>query len=166
MNAAQLFTLLLGTFAWFGLVGFMGIDEVVLGVLVIGSSCWLTGRIADTQTKLAYRRIPGALLTYGAYVLLRVLPSTVLHSLEIARVCLARRPRLRGAIVAVELPDASPEALVALSLGIAFSPDRQIVHIDRDARVLYIHAILPPDPNELRAEIRRHHERYTRRATP
>jgi multisubunit Na+/H+ antiporter MnhE subunit len=166
MKAAQLLTMLFGVFVWFGLIGRGALEDFVLGVLVIGSACWLTGVVAGVQTKMPIRTIPMAALRGTAYLGIRVVPAMVSSSIAIARACVARRPVLRGAIVSVELPGASAEALVALSFGIAASPDRQIVHIDGDARVLYVHTIVVPDVEALRAEFRADYERYIRRATP
>jgi multisubunit Na+/H+ antiporter MnhE subunit len=166
MNAVQLLTVLLGALVWFGLLGRATLEATVLGVLVVGSACWLTGRIAQPRMRLAAWRIPGVLLRGIAYLSVRVLPAMVFRSFEIAWACLARRHALRGGIVAVDVPGAAPEALVALAFGIASSPDRQIVHIDLDARTLYVHAILPPDPATLRAEVRRDLERYTQGVRP
>lgn len=166
MNVVRLFSLLLGLVTWFGLVGRFELVDLALGAVVVGTGARITARVSDTWSDMPPRRIPGALFFFAAYLALRVLPSMVIHSLRSIRIGARRHPVLRGAIVAVDLPDASDEALLLLAMGTALSPDRQVLRIDRASRTVYVHAVTPPDPESVRTRMLGDYERYVRRATP
>lgn len=166
MNPLLASFVVLGLVVWFGLTGVGGVRELLLGVLVVGSATALVAHVARAPTRLPLRRLPSAAGALVAYVLRVVLPSFVTGSLSIARAALSPRAEPRGVIVAVELPGASPEALLVVAMGVAFTPLQQVVDIDERRRILYVHTATPPAPDVVVRSIRDHFERFVRRAAP
>lgn len=157
--------LLLAAVVFYVLTVDFGARGLVLGLLVVSSATALTVYLAEFRSAVPARRLPGAIWSLLGYGLRVVLPSFVTGSLRIARAALRPDPEPSGVIVAVRLPDASPEALLVLSMGVTFNPLQQVVHIDEEARVLYVHTAEPPDPDALVKQIRDDFERFVRRAT-
>ncbi len=170
MSAALFFSVVIGTAVWFGLIGHYGLQEWVLGTLVVASGGWLTVRLSDAGMLMPYKRLTGSFWSFLTYVAKEMLPAMLFQSLRLAAAAAYPRSAMQdavlGAIIAVELPKASNEALLLLSFGIAFSPDRQVVLIDEERKIIYVHALVSTDAEHVRQEIASHFEHYVRKAVP
>lgn len=100
---------------------------------------------------------PLALIPYTFLVLWDVVTS----SIQVAKIILFKRPEdIHSAFIPVETTLTSPEAIALLAGTITMTPGTLTADISADGRVLLIHALHAPDPDEVRDQI---HSRYEAR---
>lgn len=164
MNLAFVFWLAFGLFLWVGLTGRLGWPELLAAAAVVASGYRLWVAQADVATHAPPARawpIVRALLVYlFGVVAVEVLKGTW----AVVRAVLGHP--VSPALIEVELPGASPEALLLLAFGKSLSPDTQVLSLDPLQGRLVLHYLDAPDPEAARASLRRAFERHARRATP
>ncbi len=89
----------------------------------------------------------------GRYLVRHVLPDLLESTVVVFRKVLSRDMDFAPAILQVSLPSASPEALTVLAYGIALTPVQQVVEVDADRRILYVHVLDGRHPETVRAGI-------------
>ncbi len=160
-----LFWMVLGGITWFSLVGRFDWQSMALGFPVIISAWALTEYMSNLKTGVKAREIPKVLKNFAGYVLLIVIPGFFRAPFFVARACLGGRT-INPMVIAVPLPEASKESLLLLSLGLSMSPDQQVLAIDDERRILYVHAMHAEDPETLRLSFVDHYHRFVKEASP
>lgn len=103
---------------------------------------------------------PFALLPYIGIVLWDVVTS----SIQVAKIILFMRPdQIRSTFIPVETTLTSPEAIALLAGTITMTPGTLTADISADGRVLLIHALHAPDPDEVREQILTRYEARLKR---
>jgi multicomponent Na+:H+ antiporter subunit E len=82
-----------------------------------------------------------------------------LSSVSVARAALAPRPRIASAIVAVPLELRTDLGIAVLANLVTLTPGTCSLHVSRDRRTLYVHALNVDSPEETVAGIKRAFER-------
>lgn len=165
MSFSALFFLFVGGLVWIALLRSLGAVDVILGFLVIATGWRISLRVAGFTKKETTRRSIKALVLTISYLLCEVLPSIIGGSIDVVLCALGTR-RFFPALFSVHLPGASRDAIFFLSFGISLSPDLQVAIIDEEKKILYVHALNAPRPEDLQQEIRRQFERYLKEALP
>ena len=103
---------------------------------------------------------PLALVPYLGIVLWDV----VVSSIQVARIVLFMPPEsIRSAFIPVETTLTSPEAIALLAGTITMTPGTLTADISADGRVLLVHALHAPDPDEERQGILTRYESRLKR---
>ena len=103
---------------------------------------------------------PLALVPYLGIVLWDV----VVSSIQVARIVLFMPPEsIRSAFIPVETTLTSPEAIALLAGTITMTPGTLTADISADGRVLLVHALHAPDPDEVRQGILTRYESRLKR---
>jgi multicomponent K+:H+ antiporter subunit E len=98
---------------------------------------------------------PFALLAYGAMVLCDV----VVANLHVARIILfLPAAKIQSAWISVPIDLPSPEARALLAGTITMTPGTLTADFARDGKSLLIHALHAPDPEAVKADIKRRYE--------
>lgn len=136
--------------------------SLMLGVPAI----WVAWRaftwFATFRVSIPAARGLRSLLGIGGYLFVHVPADIVRSTVAVLVEVLSPSPRIRPAIVAVSIPQASPEALMVLAYGICLTPGEQVVEIDEDRRILYVHSMYVPDPERFRTGVVAVFDRYLR----
>ncbi|MOA63001.1 Na(+)/H(+) antiporter subunit E [compost metagenome] len=65
----------------------------------------------------------------------------------------------------MHIPEATRAGLILLAYGISLTPGEQIIDVDDERRILYVHSLDAPDPEAMRARILNQYDRYIKEAT-
>lgn len=137
---------------WFALVGRFTVADAVYGTLVIASAWGLYLLTADPPAPgplSGWRWGLCAFRFFGLYVG----PEMVRSTLRVFRKVLSPALDLEPSLAQVALPGASRATLLALAYGLSLTPGQQVVGIDEDRCLLYIHTMDEPDPEAVRRQI-------------
>lgn len=136
---------------WMALAPSLSANNALLAALVALVIPWLTQGFWPDRPRLV-RPVAGAML------FLRVLWDIIVANIEVARLVLGPIERLRPAFV--EVPLAIEDPLVATILGsiVTLTPGTLSVDVDRERRLLLIHALDVPDEARLVATIKSRYE--------
>ncbi|GAB1364707.1 Na+/H+ antiporter subunit E [Rhodobacter sp.] len=103
---------------------------------------------------------PLALIPYIGIVLWDVIVS----SFQVAKIVLFMpKDRIRSAFIAVPTTLTQPEAVALLAGTITMTPGTLTADVSADGRVLLVHALHAPDPDEVRASILSRYESRLKR---
>lgn len=160
MNVALLLFWAIGFVVWVSLVGHLTAADAVLGVLVVGSAWAVYQRFSDFTQPLSARAAGPRAWRITRYFVAYVAPEVLASTLRVFSKVLAPRLRLRPAITAVAVPGCTRTSIILLAYGVSLTPGQQIVAIDEERRVLYIHTIDAPDSEAVRARILGVYRRY------
>lgn len=117
--------------------------NVVLGLLLAGAIATL---IRPRSRRADWRRLPGAALALGRYLLVLAW-DLVVGGLQVARLAFSRKPDLAPGIVAIP-SDCQSELSQALSMhAITLTPGELVVEVGEDG-VLYTHLLHVSDADE------------------
>lgn len=116
--------------------GNLTLANVVLGLLLAGASALL---IRPQSRRPDWRRLPGAVVALGRYLLLLAWELAV-SGIQVARLVFSRKPALQPGIVAIP-SDCRSELAQALSMhAISLTPGELVVTAGEDG-VLYTHVL-------------------------
>ncbi len=159
-----IFWLVLGSMTWFSLVGGFDAKSLGLGLAVILSAWSLTEYMSSLKTGIPARNTLGLLKNLTKYFFVIVLPGFVRAPFFVCRACLGGPP-LKPVLLAISLPGASKESLLLMSIGISMSPDQQVLAIDDQRAILYVHAMHAEDVEGLRGALTDHYHRFVKEGT-
>lgn len=140
--------------------------SLAIGLPAVWAAWWAFRRVATFETAVPASQGARWLVGVGGYLLFHVPADIVRSTMSVFREVLRSRLDIRPAIVAIPLPEASPEALMLLAYGICLTPGEQVVEIDEQGRILYVHCLSVPDPERFRAQVVAVFERYLRSPSP
>jgi len=122
------------TLVWVGLWGSVSAANVLGGLAVaVGLLLLLRQGPSDARAVIA----PVALLRFSA----RFFVDLLVSSLQVVRLVLQPRIRLRQSVVSVRVPDASDLLLTLLADAISLTPGTLTVDVDERTSTLYVHAL-------------------------
>lgn len=145
---------------WFGMVGRATIPDIGWGVLVVSSAWWVFRRLSDVRLSIPRGRAGAWVRAFVAYVFGYVAFEIVRSTFRVFTKVLEPRLDLRPAILEVPVPGASKADLIMLAYGISLTPGQQLVDLDEDASVLYVHFLDAPDLEAARRSILDLYHRY------
>lgn len=90
----------------------------------------------------------------------------VLSAFDVMRATLAPRPDLRPGVVAAPLRLRSRLGITWLANMVSLTPGTTSLHVSKDERILYVHAMEARDPEAVRRGITERLERPTMRVLP
>ena len=163
-NGAFWVYLPLGLGLWFGLIGRLGWLELAQGLVVVASAWWLFQRTSDEPLALPAGNEARWIWAIGRYLLGYVGPEVVRSTIRVFGKVVEPHLELHPSIVAVELPSARHEGLILLAYGISLTPGNQVVAIDEQRGVLYVHSLDAPDPEAMRLGILAVYDKYLKEA--
>lgn len=145
----------------------MALVAYVLGLTAIWVLAWGTPSVANVLGGLAVAAVliaaapddwpplrrapfrPVAIARFAGHLLWEVLRANVALTREVV----ARESRITTGIVAVPLPECSDGLLTLVTNLLAITPGTMPVEVDRDPTVVYVHALLLGDVEEVRRDI-------------
>lgn len=146
---------------WLGLVGRVGWVDVAQGLPVVLSAWWIFGRATRDD-------VPGPdvrwLLRASRFLVMHVVPDMLRSTARVFGSVLSPHLVVCPAIVRVPLPEGRPEDLILFAYSIALTPGQQIIAVDEQERVLFIHMSDALDPDAERRAILAIYDRYLRRS--
>lgn len=145
---------------WFGMVGRATVPDIGWGVLVIASGWLVLRRLSDLPLSLPPGQSGAWLWSFAVYLFGYVAQESVRSTFRVFAKVLEPELHLRPAILAVPVPCATRAGLILLAYGISLTPGQQLVDLDEEARVLYVHFLDAPDLEEARASILDVYHRY------
>lgn len=94
---------------------------------------------------------PLAALSFAGWFAVKLVQATVQVAVEAAR----PRPRINEAVIALPLPQVSDAVATVVANAISLTPGTLTLEVesDRDAAVLYVHALQAPDPDVTRRQL-------------
>lgn len=101
-------------------------------------------------------------VTRSLRYLLRFLYEVVRANIQVAKIVLSPRLRIRPGIIAYPLEVKSDGGITLLANSITLTPGTLSVDVSPDKTKLYVHALNITDPRATEAEIRKHLERFSR----
>ncbi len=159
-NAAFWCFALLMAAMWFGMVGRATIPDIGWGALVVATAWLVFRRMSDFPLSLPPGRAGPWLRALAAYLFGYVALESVRSTFRVFAKVLDPQLDLQPAILAVPVPGASRAGLILLAYGISLTPGQQLVDLDEEARVLYVHFLDAPDLEEARRSILDFYHRY------
>lgn len=145
------------TLFWLVLADRWTFGSLVMGAVLATAIPWLTAPWWPGKPRL---KRPLALVPYLGIVLWDV----VVSSFQVARIVLFMPPEsIRSAFIPVETTLTSPEAVALLAGTITMTPGTLTADISADGRVLLVHALHAPDPEEVRQGILARYESRLKR---
>ena len=151
-----------GLSAFLTLFGLMLADSWTFGSLALGAVLGIAIPLLTAPWWPGKPRLqrPLALVPYLGIVLWDV----VVSSIQVARIVLFMPPEsIRSAFIPVETTLTSPEAIALLAGTITMTPGTLTADISADGRVLLVHALHAPDPDEVRQGILTRYESRLKR---
>ncbi len=121
----------------------------VLSGLAVGFALVLLLPELRPRTKGRLRIRPLAISRLIGYVLV----ATIRANVELTKEVVARRSRVRAAVIGVPLPGCSDELLTLISNLLALSPGTMPLELRQSPTVLYIHALLFTDVERVRRDV-------------
>lgn len=165
MNAVFALFVVLGFIGWFGLIGHVGVPELVYGALVILSAWAIFKRLSELPLSVAPSHASTWFVGVASYLFFYVGVEVIRSTFRVFFKVLAPQLNIQPAILAVSVPGASKSALILLAYGISLTPGQQVVAIDDRRCILYVHFLDAPHPEAVREEIRSLFHRYLKEAT-
>jgi multisubunit Na+/H+ antiporter MnhE subunit len=160
MNMAPWLFFVSASLMWLALIGRAGWLDLAQGLPVVLSAWWLFRR----ATRGGHSGPgPDWVLKAARFLVLHVVPDMVRSTARVVGKVLEPRISVSPAIVRVPLPDGAPEDLILFAYSIALTPGQQIIAVDEQPRVLYVHITDAPDPDAERLAILAIYDRYLRR---
>ena len=135
---------------WVLLWGGFTVANVFTGVLVAAFVLLAVPRPTPTGDAPALR--PLAAISLAGWFLWKLLDANIRVAIEVLRP--PGRERIRTAIVAVDLPGASPAVATAVANLITLTPGTLTLEIDPATPTLYVHVLTLTDPDDVRADVR------------
>ncbi len=165
-SLSLLFWLALGSLTWFSLVGKFDVQSLLLGIIVILSAWGLGEFLSQLRTKTKWGVLTVSLKSLFGYLFKVVIPGFLQGAFFVARASLGRGPKLNPMLIAVAPPGATKEALLLLAIGISMSPDQQVVAVDDDRGILYVHVMHGQDMESARKTFLEHYHDFVKEAVP
>ena len=100
------------------------------------------------------------------WYLLRFLLELLKANIQVAKVVLSPRIRIRPGVIAYRMGVKTDGGITLLANSITLTPGTLSVDVSPDQRTLYVHALDIRDPRETETEIREHLEKYSREVLP
>lgn len=165
MNYAYLVFLALGLIGWYALIGRLGPVDLAFGLAVVTSSWLLYQRLSELPNRIPPGKFRVWLVGVVRYLVIYVGWDMVRSAARVFAKVLQPRIEVSPAIIAVHIPEASRAGLILLAYGISLTPGEQIIDVDDERRILYVHSLDAPDPEAMRARILSQYDRYIKEAT-
>jgi multicomponent Na+:H+ antiporter subunit E len=121
----------------------------VLSGLAVGFALVLAIPDLRPRTKVRVGVRPLAISRLVGYVLV----ATIRANVELTKEVIARKSRVRTAVIGVPLPGCSDELLTLISNLLALSPGTMPLELRQQPTVLYIHALLFSDVEQVRRDV-------------
>lgn len=136
---------------WMVLAASPSLGNLLLGALLGVAIPWMTQVFWPERPQLAR---PAAAIALTA----RVIADILIANLHVARLVLGPLDRLAPAFVDVPLDVEDPFVATVLGSIVSLTPGTVSIEIDRDARVLHVHALEVADADELISTIKSRYE--------
>ena len=135
---------------WVFLWGGFSWANLVTGGLVAGAVLLAVPREARSDEAPGFRPLAAVSLLF--WFLWKLLAANLAVAIEVLRP--PGRGRIRTAIVAVDLPGASPGVATAVANLITLTPGTLTLEVDPSTPTLYVHVLRLTDPDDVRADVR------------
>jgi multicomponent K+:H+ antiporter subunit E len=126
--------------------------HIVLALLLAWLLPLLTARLGGRRLRLGAPLVALRLAVVVAF-------DVVMSNIEVARLILGRKSRIRSCFVHLPCILDDPEAVAALAGIITMTPGTLSVEISADRRIITIHSLHAPDPDAIVASIKARYER-------
>ena len=136
--------------AWAALWGNFSYGNLAGGFIFGFAGLWFARRLIDPDGERGYFRALPQSFVLTAYFLKELVKSCIM----VARDCIARKPRLRPAIVRFPIGPKSDLELFMLANLITLTPGTLTLDVAEDRSVLFIHSIYADDPESVIADLR------------
>lgn len=135
--------------AWGALWGSFAPFDLAGGFLFGFAALWFARRLMDRDEARYFRALPQAVILFAYF-----LKELVKSCLMVARDCIARKPRLRPAIVKMPIGPKSDLEIFVLANLITLTPGTLTLDVAGDRSFLVIHSIYAEDPEALVADLK------------